>query len=95
MTDPHLTCQQLIAFICDYLEGQLPDGQKSSFQKHLECCPCCKNYLESYQQTIRASKAACCDGADRPPQMPDVMVQAILAAQKQQGPRGDSKDSCC
>ena len=96
MTEHRLTCQQLISFICDYLEGELPDEQKSSFDIHLERCPCCKNYLDSYQMTIRASKSACCDGADKPPKMPDALVQAILAAQRQQKPSDKCGDgNCC
>ncbi len=94
MSIPKMTCQQLIEFICDYLEGELPQDQCAHFEMHLERCPCCKNYLVSYQQTIQAGKKACCQG-ERPPSMPSELIQAIMAARHQQGPDASAGDCDC
>ena len=95
MNSTHMTCKQLIEFICDYLEGELPSDQRRSFEKHLDRCPCCKNYLDSYRKTIAAGKKACCCEESAPPQMPPELVQAILAARNEQNPSETDPDCSC
>lgn len=84
-----LTCKQLIGFIADYLDGTLPKRERSAFEKHLRVCPDCVNYLDSYQMTIRAGKAAIKPTNEPPPKsVPRKLVNAILAANPARRPRG-------
>jgi len=82
-----VTCRELYEFICEYLEGNLPEDQHAQFKAHLSNCPCCEQYLVSYRQTIRAAKSCLCDKSskDAPPPMPDDLINAILAARKTHG----------
>jgi anti-sigma factor RsiW len=70
------TCQQLIAFLDDYVAGDLPADQSEGFEWHLARCPSCLAYLASYRDTIRAAQhASALEIEDIPPEL----LTAILA----------------
>lgn len=78
---PYITCRQLIDFIADYLDGELPDDSRREFERHLGVCPSCVAYLDSYRQTIALGKAAlhpCDDPASGI--VPEGLVKAVRAA---------------
>ena len=78
-----LTCRELIAFIHDYLEGELPEAERARFEEHLAVCPSCVAYLSSYEDTVRLAKTAYSDpDGPVPEDVPDELVSAILAARK-------------
>jgi len=77
---PHLTCQQLIDFIMSYLDNELPDDQRAEFDRHMAACPSCVDYLETYEKTVRLTKTEADDPV--PAEVPESLVQAILAARK-------------
>ena len=77
-----MTCRQLADFILDYLEGQLPAETRSAFEHHLTLCPNCVNYIASYGATVEMARRAFDEGADGPPEMPEALIQAILAARR-------------
>lgn len=74
-----MTCQQLIDFIARYRDDDLTPDERASFEQHLAICPSCTAYLKTYGQTILLAKAS----ADEPvpPEVPESLVKAILAAQ--------------
>jgi anti-sigma factor RsiW len=70
------TCQELIAFLDDYITGDLSPLHAEGFAWHLARCPSCTAYLASYRTTIRAAQhATAVDIEDIPP---DVLT-AVLA----------------
>ena len=78
-----MTCRQLADFILDYLDGQLPAETKSAFEQHLTLCPNCVNYIASYGTTVQMARHAFDEDATEPPtEMPEELVQAILAARR-------------
>lgn len=81
-----MTCRDFAEFLGEYLDGSLPEAQRAVFEEHLAECPDCVAYLQTYQQTIRLGKAACVHPDDAvPPEVPDELVQAILAARRHRG----------
>lgn len=78
-----MTCREVFEFLMAYLDGDLPDGERSTFETHLADCPPCKAYLDTYQDAVRLGKDACC-GRDEsaPPRAPEELVQAILSARR-------------
>lgn len=76
-----ITCQQLIDFIAAYRENELPADARHEFERHLEACPSCRAYLKTYDQTILLAKAA--GKSEVPPDVPESLVKAILAAQRE------------
>jgi anti-sigma factor (TIGR02949 family) len=79
-TRPHITCQQLIDFIMSYLENELPEGQRTEFERHMAVCPSCVDYLKTYEKTILLAKTCADDPV--PEEVPESLVQAILEARK-------------
>jgi anti-sigma factor RsiW len=46
MTPEHLSCQELVEVVTDYLEGRLDPLQTARVDHHLALCPPCVVYLE-------------------------------------------------
>ena len=80
-----MTCKEFIDFLMAYLEGELGTETVSVFEEHLQLCPPCVEYLESYKSTVALGRQACRDLADDapvPPEVPEGLVKAILEARK-------------
>ena len=74
-----MTCRDLIGFLDSYLESELSAVESGRFEAHLAACPDCVNYLASYRLTIALGRAVCVDD-ELPADVPETLVQAILAA---------------
>jgi anti-sigma factor RsiW len=46
------TCKEMVELVTDYLEGALPSGISSRFDRHLTGCPPCVVYVDQMRQTI-------------------------------------------
>jgi hypothetical protein len=53
-----ITCQQLIEFCLDYIEGALPQDEQVRFKHHLSRCPHCVTFFETYEKTPKVSREA-------------------------------------
>ena len=53
-----ISCQQLVEFCLDYLEGDLPDDEQQRFRRHLGHCPDCVTFFETYRRTADLSRSA-------------------------------------
>jgi anti-sigma factor RsiW len=49
-------CRQLVELLLEFVADELPPEQRALLERHLEHCPPCQVYLESYQITIRLSR---------------------------------------
>ena len=77
-----MTCRAFADFIGDYLSGELPSGERSAFEHHLDLCANCRKYLAGYEQTVQLGKRAFeNDDAVLPADVPEELVKAILDAQ--------------
>jgi anti-sigma factor RsiW len=52
-----LTCAKETALIADYLASDLSPGNLAAFEKHLEECPDCKAFLQTYKKTIEITRS--------------------------------------
>jgi anti-sigma factor RsiW len=50
----HLSCQEIVELITDYLEGALPRDTASLFEEHLNFCDGCETYLDEMRAAIAA-----------------------------------------
>ena len=73
-----ISCEQLIDFCFDYIEGALPDGQQADFARHLAQCPDCVCFFETYRRTPELSREAL--ATEMPPGVRD-SVRRFLRAQ--------------
>ena len=78
-----MTCSEFSEFLDAYLAGEISPAERDEFQRHLEACKHCMEYLATYEKTVKLGKAAFeepgCDVADK---APEELVRAILAARK-------------
>jgi anti-sigma factor RsiW len=77
-----MTCREFTVFIADYLAGDLPAETLAHFQRHLSRCDNCVQYLADYQRTVALERPAFDRGDALPPDVPDELVMAILAARR-------------
>lgn len=81
MHPPHgpesqLTCRDFLELLLQYVEGETSAELAARCEQHLELCRACREYLASYQETRRLSRAA----ADEADGVPEDLLQRILAA---------------
>jgi predicted anti-sigma-YlaC factor YlaD len=80
-----VNCRQVIEFLMDYVDGELPEHVKMCFDMHLEVCPPCIEYLKTYQETIVLAKDCCKEDPNcRCDEMPEQLITAILVSRKTQ-----------
>jgi len=77
-----LSCRELVAFLADYLSGELPPGQAAAFDAHLAECSACVDYTRTYLEALALAKAAF-HRPDQAADVPEELVQAILEARRQ------------
>jgi anti-sigma factor RsiW len=81
-----MNCQEFVEFLMAYLDGTLEESEREIFRSHMVDCPPCETFLETYRETIRLGKVCFCgDSDDLPEQVPEGLIQAILAAREQHG----------
>jgi anti-sigma factor RsiW len=51
-----ISCQQLIEYCLDYIDGDLPDEEQTRFRRHLGQCPDCVTFFETYRRTPEVSR---------------------------------------
>ena len=56
--EPRLTCRDVIALMGDYLETALGDEALAALERHLQDCPACLAYLNTYRKTRDLTGAA-------------------------------------
>ena len=77
-----MTCKEFVDFLMAYLDRELPEGQRDVFEAHLDDCPPCKVYLDSYRETVEIGRRCAGPDAPVPEEVPESLVEAILAARK-------------
>ncbi len=81
-TPRNLTCRELADFVMDYLDDVLPGAERAAFEAHLAECEDCIVYLRSYREAVRLGKIFGTSDDGRAPEMPEELVQAILAGRR-------------
>ena len=77
---PLITCRELVEFLDDYVAVALPPDRAHEFERHLAVCPPCVTYLASYRATIALARTLGRTDDAVPPEVPEDLVQAVLAA---------------
>jgi anti-sigma factor (TIGR02949 family) len=48
----HITCQEVVELVSEYLEGELGADQTSLFEQHLNFCDGCVLYVDQMKTTV-------------------------------------------
>ena len=51
------TCRDATGLLLDYINGELERETDIEFEKHLEICPDCVAFLNTYKKTIELTKS--------------------------------------
>jgi anti-sigma factor RsiW len=71
---PHITCQEVVELITDYLEAALPADEAALFEQHVNFCEGCVWYVHQMRATIETV------GRVSPPPLPEETRQQLLTA---------------
>ena len=69
-----ISCRQLAELLLDFVNGELPPELHEHVKEHLEWCPPCVTYVETYQLTIRLTRHLPCEP------LPEELKQRLQAA---------------
>ena len=76
----YLACGEVITFLFEYLEDEVAAERRAEFDRHLEACPSCRNYLATYRETLLlVHHAEAIDEAEIP-ELPQHLLDAIVRA---------------
>ena len=51
-TAEHISCQEVVALVTEYLDGALPAEEASLFEQHLNFCDGCVWYVDQLRATV-------------------------------------------
>lgn len=66
-------CEQVNAFLADYVEGVIDPVTRERFEAHLRACPNCDVYLEQYRTTVDLVRV------QQPAEPPEELVERTIA----------------
>ena len=69
-----MVCKEVIAFLDEYVAGELVPERRAEFDRHLAVCASCVAYLSTYRETILFAKASIPS-----PEIEDVPAEVITA----------------
>lgn len=79
-----LTCREFEEFVLDYMDGTLPERQRSMFDWHMRICRECREYLAAYQRAMAVSQRVLSSpGEPIPDDVPEDLISAIMESRKQ------------
>jgi anti-sigma factor RsiW len=71
-----MTCRDVSGFLHDYVAGELAGDVLADFERHLDACANCREYLRQYRETISHGQAV---GSHAEAAIPEDLVKAVLA----------------
>ena len=77
-----MNCREFVDFLMVYLDGELPEEQRATFEQHMKACPPCVTYLETYGETVKLGGICRESEGPVPEDVPENLVAAILAARQ-------------
>jgi anti-sigma factor RsiW len=71
----HITCQEVVELVTEYLEAALPAEQAAMFEQHLNFCDGCVWYVDQLRTTIATLGGV--QEEDVPPETRDKLLTAF------------------
>ncbi|MGH7856238.1 MAG: zf-HC2 domain-containing protein [Candidatus Binatia bacterium] len=76
----YLACGEVITFLFEFLEEEIPAERRNEFDRHLAICPSCRNYLASYRETLLLLRRERQLEEAEIPEMPQHLVEILVRA---------------
>jgi anti-sigma factor RsiW len=68
-------CDECVDLLVDYLEGVLPPVRARALETHLELCPACWRFVNTYRATVHVAKSLPVD--DMPPELTQRLIDFL------------------
>jgi hypothetical protein len=81
-----ISCRELAELLFDFVAAQLPPGGCERLERHVDRCPSCAAYLESYRLTIRLARQL--RPGPLPPRLAERLRAVLAEGRGAGGPRG-------
>ncbi|MFP4125783.1 MAG: anti-sigma factor family protein [Alphaproteobacteria bacterium] len=76
-----ITCAEFERFVVEHYEGELSEGQRRRFERHMAMCPPCRVSWESYRKAVALGQGLFAEEERYDPAPVDEdLVTAVLAA---------------
>jgi anti-sigma factor RsiW len=73
---PHVTrCDECVDLLVDYLEGELPPERARALEIHLDLCPSCVSFVNTYRGTVNIARTLQAD--DIPPEVTQRLIEFL------------------
>ena len=76
----YLACGEVITFLFEYLDEEVAAERKAEFDRHLAICPSCRNYLDTYRESLLLVRHAGQLDEAEIPELPQHLVDVIVRA---------------
>jgi len=78
-----MTCSEFTEFLDAFVAGDLSPAETAEFERHLEACVQCVAYLDTYRKAVALGRKVFDEPDDDVPgEVPEDLIQAILASRK-------------
>ena len=74
-----IACRQIADLLGDYLDGSLPERLKRMLEWHIEGCPPCVAFLNTYRGTVNATRTL--RDVEIPPELRKRLLAVLRARQ--------------
>jgi hypothetical protein len=80
-----LECRQIADLLGDYLDGSLPRHLRDLLEWHIDGCPPCVAFINTYRETIAATRRL--PDTPMPPELKKRLVAFVKSAREPRGTR--------
>ncbi len=81
---PHVArCDECVALLVDYIEGELPPQRSRALEIHLDLCPSCVAFVNTYRGTVNIARTL--QAEDIPPELTQRLIE-FLRKEKEAAP---------
>lgn len=80
MINRDVSCREVVAFLLEYVAGELRHDQRVVIDDHLQKCPACLRYLDGYQRAVVSGRAAFRGDDEIVREAPPDLLEGIVAA---------------
>ena len=81
---PHVArCDECVALLVDYIEGELPPQRLRALEIHLDLCPSCVAFVNTYRGTVNIARTL--QAEDIPPELTQRLIE-FLRKEKEAAP---------
>jgi anti-sigma factor RsiW len=82
---PHVArCDECVELLVDYLEGELSSERARALEIHLDLCPSCVAFVNTYRGTVNIARSLQAD--DIPPELTQRLLE-FLRTEKEAPPQ--------